>query len=63
VTRVAEIDAQAELHLYGSVTTGQAIIGRSDVDLISIGLPDEAARAAGRHRPGSLLPSRPPSPT
>lgn len=43
---VAENDPDAELHLYGSVATGQAVIGRSDVDLISIGVPGDAARAA-----------------
>ncbi len=47
IARVVEIDPGAELHLYGSVVTGQAVIGRSDVDLISIGLPEDATDAAG----------------
>lgn len=38
VSRVAEIPG-GELHLYGSVATGQAVVGRSDVDLMTIGVP------------------------
>lgn len=45
---VAEADPAAELHLYGSVATGQAEAGRSDVDLLSTGLPAETAARIGR---------------
>jgi hypothetical protein len=37
-------DGSAELHLYGSVATGMARVGRSDVDLIAIGVPADWAR-------------------
>lgn len=37
-------DESGELLLYGSVATGQARIGRSDVDLLVAGLEDTAAR-------------------
>jgi predicted nucleotidyltransferase len=37
-----------EIHLYGSVATGQARPGRSDVDLMAIGLPEQQAEAIAR---------------
>jgi hypothetical protein len=37
-------DASAELYLYGSVATGMAHVGRSDVDLMAIGVPAAWAR-------------------
>lgn len=33
-------DERAELHLYGSVATGMAQVGLSDVDLLAIGVPE-----------------------
>ncbi|NND73751.1 MAG: hypothetical protein HKN44_01990 [Ilumatobacter sp.] len=36
---VAAVGAGATLYVYGSVATGQARLGRSDVDLLSFGLP------------------------
>lgn len=36
-------DGTASLYLYGSVATGRARVGASDVDLLSIGLRDPAA--------------------
>jgi uncharacterized protein len=38
----------AALYVYGSVANGTVRRGSSDVDLLSIGLPDAAAAAAGR---------------
>lgn len=35
-------------YLYGSVATGQARIGSSDVDVLTVGLPTEEATAIGR---------------
>jgi hypothetical protein len=35
------------LYVYGSVATGRALRGRSDVDLLAIGLPSEAAARIG----------------
>ncbi|KAB2804296.1 nucleotidyltransferase domain-containing protein, partial [Pimelobacter simplex] len=35
------------LYVYGSVATGQAEPGRSDVDLLTVGLPRERAAALG----------------
>ena len=37
-------DEHAELHLYGSVATGKARLGISDVDLVAIGVPEGWAR-------------------
>ena len=37
-------DGRAELHLYGSVATGRARLGVSDVDLVAIGVPEGWAR-------------------
>jgi uncharacterized protein len=45
---VAAVDDEVELFLYGSVATGRARIGRSDVDLLTVGLPGDAAPAIGR---------------
>ncbi|GAB3746935.1 nucleotidyltransferase domain-containing protein [Microlunatus parietis] len=45
---VADAAPDAELHLYGSVATGRAVIGRSDVDLLAIGLPADTADALER---------------
>jgi predicted nucleotidyltransferase len=39
--------ASASLHLYGSVATGQARPGSSDVDLLTVGLPEHAASEVG----------------
>lgn len=40
-------DERAELHLYGSVATGLARPGPSDVDLLAIGIPRGWARVVG----------------
>ena len=45
VERVEDIDQDASLYLYGSVATGQAVPGFSDVDLLTVGLAQDAARA------------------
>jgi hypothetical protein len=37
-------DDSAELHLYGSVANGTARLGRSDVDLVAIDVPEDWAR-------------------
>lgn len=34
----------ASLYLYGSVATGMAVLGQSDVDLLTVGLSDELAK-------------------
>ena len=45
VTSAQACAADAAVFVYGSVATGQAVAGRSDVDVLSIGLaPDDAAR-------------------
>lgn len=45
----AEVAADSsELHLYGSVATGTACAGRSDVDLVAIDVPEDWCREAGR---------------
>jgi hypothetical protein len=44
---VAAVPDGVGLYVYGSVATGQARVGRSDVDLISLGLPDDDARRLG----------------
>lgn len=36
---VTAIEPDASLYAYGSVVTGQAVVGRSDVDLLTIDLP------------------------
>lgn len=41
-------DASAELHLYGSVATGTARPGRSDVDLVAIDVPEDWVRETER---------------
>jgi hypothetical protein len=43
VAAVREADHRASLYVYGSVATGTARLRHSDVDLLSIGLPAEAA--------------------
>lgn len=46
---VAQMPPGASLHLYGSVATGQAQPGASDVDPVAMGVePDEAADIARR---------------
>lgn len=40
-------DELAELHLFGSVATGMARLGVSDVDLVAIGVPEQWARDIG----------------
>jgi predicted nucleotidyltransferase len=47
VRAVEESDSSASLTLYGSVATGQAQIQASDVDLLAVGLPAEAAQDIG----------------
>jgi predicted nucleotidyltransferase len=50
---IEEFDAHPErrpsasLHLYGSVATGQARAASSDVDLLTVGLPEHAASEVG----------------
>jgi uncharacterized protein len=39
------LPSDASLYLYGSVATGQATPGRSDVDLVALGIPAEQAAA------------------
>jgi hypothetical protein len=46
--RVSSRDEQASLYLYGSVATGQARLPASDVDLFTIDLRADDARAIGR---------------
>lgn len=46
--RVLAAGAGTSLLLYGSVATGQAVVGRSDVDLVAIGLADADAAFLGR---------------
>lgn len=48
VAEVGAVDKNVQLYLYGSVATGQARIAKSDVDLLSIGLPNPAAEEIGR---------------
>lgn len=38
-----------ELHLYGSVATGMARLGVSDVDLLTVGVPSEAASSISQN--------------
>jgi uncharacterized protein len=48
VAEVGAVDSSVQLYLYGSVATGRARIGESDVDLLSVGLPADAAEEIGR---------------
>lgn len=45
VRAVSAVAPDAAVHVYGSVATGQAVPGRSDVDLLVIGLPATDAAA------------------
>jgi uncharacterized protein len=45
---VGAVDRRVQLYLYGSVATGRARIGESDVDLLSVGLPADTAEEIGR---------------
>ncbi len=47
-TRVAAIPGNHSLYAYGSVATGMARVGRSDVDLMTIGLDPAMAHRIGR---------------
>jgi hypothetical protein len=49
VAEVRAVSSRVQLYLYGSVATGQARIAKSDVDLLSIGLPAAAAEEIGRN--------------
>jgi predicted nucleotidyltransferase len=40
---VSNLDASASLYVYGSVANGTAVVARSDVDLLSIGLDERLA--------------------
>ena len=48
-------DKHAELHLYGSVATGTAQVGVSDVDLLAIGVPEGWARDLGAALSGRFV--------
>lgn len=48
VVAVRAAKRDASLYLYGSVATGTAQAGRSDVDLLTVGLPSTEAAAVGR---------------
>jgi hypothetical protein len=48
VAEVGAVGSNVQLYAYGSVATGQARIAKSDVDLLSIGLPAPAAEEIGR---------------
>jgi predicted nucleotidyltransferase len=48
VAEVGKVDSNVQLYLYGSVANGQARIAKSDVDLLTIGLPAPAAAEIGR---------------
>jgi uncharacterized protein len=47
VDGVRALSSDVALYLYGSVATGRARIRESDVDLLTVGLPTEAAEAIG----------------
>ncbi len=47
VAAAVEAVGDAVLYLYGSVATGQALVARSDVDLITVGLSGTAAHEIG----------------
>jgi hypothetical protein len=49
---VTAVGADVSLYLYGSVATGQATVGASDVDLLTVGLPVEEARLLSRELSG-----------
>lgn len=42
---VSDAEASASTFLYGSVATGMARVGTSDVDVLAVGLPPQPARA------------------
>ena len=46
--RLAQAPGTPSLYVYGSVATGMAKVGRSDVDLMTIGVDADLARAWGR---------------
>lgn len=48
VVAVRAADREASLYLYGSVATGTAQAGRSDIDLLTVGLPSSEADAIER---------------
>jgi hypothetical protein len=48
VSEVGAVDSSVQLYMHGSVATGRARIGESDVDLLSVGLPAYAAEEIGR---------------
>jgi uncharacterized protein len=48
IAEVGAVDSHVQLYLYGSVATGQARIAKSDVDLVSVGLPAPAAEEISR---------------
>ena len=57
VDGVRAVSSDVALYLYGSVATGRARIGGSDVDLLTVGLPTDAAEAIGSdlsHRVSSV---------
>jgi uncharacterized protein len=47
IAMIRECDASASVYAYGSVVTGQATAGVSDVDLLTIGLPSSDAAQIG----------------
>lgn len=44
VQELKRIEKESSLFVYGSVATGTAIVGQSDVDLLTIGLDEKAAK-------------------
>lgn len=48
VAQVQRHAPDAAVFLYGSVATGQAVVGESDVDVITIGLPSDTAALIAR---------------
>lgn len=48
IAQVGAMQGSPSLYLYGSVATGMARVGRSDVDLMTIGLDPESALRMGR---------------
>lgn len=48
VRGISEVDALASTYVYGSVATGTARLGTSDVDVLAVGLPLDPARALQR---------------
>ena len=53
VDRVRQVSA-GSLYLYGSVATGAAVRGSSDVDLMTVGVPRSEAEAIGRELSGAF---------